>query len=99
MTFEEAVQNVMCGKCIPYRKETKGKLNEILQENAELKRLLKLAVEDFEIIANEIRCYNCDFNFMCCYCPLNTDNGNFSSKGWKHADEAMTLIGGNEEEN
>lgn len=70
MTIEEAVRNAMCGKCIPYRKETKGKLNEILQENAELKRLLKLAVEDIA--------YFCE---------------------WEHKDEAMKLIGGNEEEN
>lgn len=70
------------------------KILKLEEENKELKRLLKLAIEDFEMIANEIFChYNCCFNFNCCYCPLNTDNGKFSSKGWKRADEAMKLIG------
>ena len=97
MTIEEAIGNVMCGKCIPHKKETKNKINEILQENAELKRLLKLAVEDLEHIEKNIGPTLCDGNGCtdCPYCEVY-DNESFIYCKWKHADEAMKLIGGNE---
>lgn len=88
--------NPTCRDFIP--KDIVSENKNLKEENAKLKRLLKQAVEDFEIIKNEMNCSNCDSDFDCCYCPLNTDNGNFSSKGWKHADEAMKLIGGDENE-
>ena len=92
MTIEEAVQNVMCGKCIPYKKETKDKINNILQENEQLKALLKLAVEDIYEIC-DVPCQN----FECCdYCTRDGDNDCYHCFNWKHANEAMKLIGGNE---
>lgn len=98
MTIEEAVRNAMCGKCIPYRKETKGKLNEILQENAELKRLLKLAVDAIEKISEKsngicLRSYYCEIK----ECDFDYDKIADVCK-WKHKDEAMRLIGGDKNE-
>lgn len=69
---------------------------EYEKEISELKRLLKLAVEDIRrllvcscvsTICSEKAC-NCSTVAQCkCIC------------NWKHANEAMKLIGGNEEEN
>lgn len=58
---------------------------EVLAENAELKRLLRLAIEDLE---------RCDWCSLCKYydndvaCVSAVDNCFI----WKHADEAMKLI-------
>ena len=92
MTIEEAIGNVMCGKCIPYKKETKNKINEILQENAELKRLLKLAVEAIEKISEKnngicLRSYYCEIN----ECDFDYDKIADVCK-WKHKDEAIELL-------
>lgn len=90
MTIEEAVQNVMCGKCIPHKKETKDKINNILQENEQLKALLKLAVD----VINDIECQSCNY---CSDCVGSPDScSDMEGFVWKHADEAMKLIGGNE---
>ena len=101
MTIEEAIRHLKdLSKCESYLWLSDIQAINIavkaLEENAELKRLLKLAVEDFEILGNEIYCSDCDFNFMCRSCPLRSNNGN-CSKGWKHTDEAMKLIGGDNE--
>lgn len=55
-----------------------------LEENAELKRMLKIAVEDIDTAMNADRCElcgneRCDFTAPCV---------------WRHLDEAMKLIGG-----
>lgn len=59
---------------------------EVLAENAELKRLLKLAIEDLE---------RCDW---CSLCKYNDDVTCVSAVDncfvWKHADEALKLIEG-----
>lgn len=62
-----------------------------LQENKELKRLLKLAVEDFDYIYTEHSCIGMgECRIDCPYCDGAAD----CCKGeWKHADEAMKLIG------
>lgn len=54
-----------------------------LEENAELKRMLKLAVEDIDLAMNGDMCElcgdeHCDFTTPCV---------------WRHLDEAMKLIG------
>lgn len=95
MTIEEAFFILKHGSAEGLHKYLEAILI-VEKENKELKRLLKLAVEDFEILGNEIYCSDCDFNFMCRSCPLRSDNGN-CSKGWKHTDEAMKLIGGDKE--
>ena len=76
--------------------------NEVLkEENKELKRLLKLAVEDFERFrclmsstVNKDFCetaleYHCNPYDLCNSCPLS---GSAKCK-WRYADEAMKLIG------
>lgn len=72
-----------------------------LEENKELKRLLKLAVEDFEkfrcLMSSKVNKDFCEtaleYHFnpydLCNSCPLS---GSAKCK-WKHADEAMKLIG------
>lgn len=66
--------------------------NENLKnENTELKRLLKLAVEDIEKMSN----YLCDNCYDDGWCPCASDDGDCK---WKHADEVMKIIGGNENE-
>lgn len=55
-------------------------------ENDELKRMLRLAVEDFETAMLEEKCKvcaleHCDYDEIC---------------KWKHHDEAMELLGGTE---
>ncbi|MGN0630958.1 MAG: hypothetical protein ACI4JN_06480 [Ruminococcus sp.] len=90
-----------------YREVYDVKLSEISlceREIQELKRLLKLAVEDFERFrclmsskVNEDFCetaleYHCNPYDLCNSCPLS---GSAKCK-WKHADEAMKLIGGEE---
>lgn len=54
------------------------------EENAELKRLLKLAVEDFCKVRNV-----CDKGSDCRECPCDLD----VVCKWKHAEEALKLIG------
>lgn len=56
-----------------------------LEENAELKRLLKLAVEDIDAAMNETGCDICKFTR--CVCDSSTPCV------WRHLDEAMKLIG------
>lgn len=60
-----------------------------LQENKEQKRLLKLAVEDIGKHSFCSMCENLNDNSKCRKCKAITLN-NFK---WKHADEAMKLIG------
>ena len=75
------------------------RLNEVIKrfddENKELKRLLKLAVEDF----------NCDIDSICAICKHNdlVDGCPYIEKyseceyKWRYTDEALKLIGGDTE--
>lgn len=60
-------------------------VEKLEEENAELKRLLKLAVEDIDAAMNETGCDIC--KFMRCRCDSSTPCT------WRHQDEAMKLIG------
>lgn len=63
---------------------------ELVNENKELKRLLRLALNDFEFIYDEHSCtdvYECDT-----FCPYNREKNRCWGK-WKHAEEAMKLLG------
>lgn len=76
MTAEQALWNILQGKCIPYKKESKGVLANVVKENAELKRLLKFAIEDMNILweaGKDEGCLGIEFK-------------------WRYADEAMKLI-------
>ena len=67
-------------------------LAEWLTELKEAKRLLKLAVEDFSNIDYHI--YECDMD--CDSCPIHGERD--TCVEWVHADEALKLIGGSENE-
>lgn len=66
------------------------KLRTANTENDELKRLLKLAVDDFDKLANVESCY---YPFCGESCPLDCIGG-CEEREWKHRDEAMKLLGG-----
>lgn len=68
---------------------------ELVHENKELKRLLRLAVEDFEFIYDEHSCAGeceCDT-----FCPYNMEKNRCLGE-WKHAEEAMKLLGDEDNE-
>lgn len=58
-------------------------------ENDELKRMLRLAVDDIEKLKN------CEKYPFCGGCPKESE----PLCKWKHHDEAMYLLGGNENDN
>lgn len=63
---------------------------EFVNENKELKRLLRLAVEDFEFIFDEHSCTSarkCDT-----FCPYNGGEEDCCKGKWQHAEEAMKIL-------
>lgn len=67
-------------RAVEYARKSVDKLEE---ENAELKRMLKIAVEDIDTVMNADRCELCG-NERCDKSTPCT---------WRHLDEAMKLIG------
>lgn len=65
-------------------------INRLQSENDELKRLLRLAVDDFDKLANVESCY---YPFCGEKCPFDCTGG-CEEREWKHRDEAMKLLGG-----
>ena len=68
---------------------------EFVNENKELKRLLRLALNDFEFIYDEHSCTGeceCDT-----FCPYNMEKNRCLGK-WKHAEEASELLGDDDNE-
>lgn len=61
-------------------------------ENDELKRMLRLAVDDFDKLANVESCY---YPFCGEKCPFDCTGG-CEEREWKHNDEALKLLGGAE---
>ena len=67
---------------------------QALKKNEELKRLLKLAIEDFDTLFEETP--ECSFNFDCKYCPfgeIDTD-GIPNCNEWRYKEEAEKLLEG-----
>lgn len=65
--------------------------SKLEEENKELKRLLRLALNDFEFIYDEHSCTGarkCDT-----FCPYNGGEEDCCKGKWKHAEEALKLIG------
>ena len=63
-------------------------------KNRELKRLLKLAIEDFDTLFEETP--ECSFNLDCKYCPfgeIDTD-GIPNCNEWRYKEEAEKLLEG-----
>ena len=64
--------------------------SKLEEENKELKRLLRLAVEDFDFIYREHSCVaiGCSTD-----CPYSDDETYYCKGEWKHAEEASELLG------
>ena len=63
-------------------------------KNREFKRLLKLAIEDFDTLFEETN--ECSFNLGCKYCPfgeIDTD-GMPNCNEWRYKEEAEKLLEG-----
>ena len=76
------------------------KLNEIKKglqkENRELKRLLKLAIEDFDTLY-DYELVKCSSDFECKYCPFCTrdiNSGLYCCNEWRYKEEAEKLLEG-----
>lgn len=67
---------------------------EHVNENKELKRLLRLAVEDFEFIYQEHSCTGMECT-VCCPYSMGT---NRCIGKWKHTEEALKLLGDEDNE-
>lgn len=65
------------------------------EENKELKRLLRLAVEDMKKVSDDNCCYHCIYgNPITRHCEEY--KGNENCYKWQHAEEALKLIGDDE---
>lgn len=67
---------------------------ELASENRELKRLLKLAIEDFDTLYN-YELVKCSSDFECKYCPFCTrdiNSGLYCCNGWRYKEEAENLL-------
>ena len=63
-----------------------------LEENSKLKRLLRLAVEDIKKVSDDNCCYHCIYgNPITRRCEEY--KGNENCYKWQHAEEAMKLLG------
>lgn len=78
-------------------KELKTDYIELNTENNELKRLLKLAVDDLDnaikSCEQDMLCQICSYHEKCDY--INYCGGEYD-RTWKNRDEAMELLGGTE---
>lgn len=61
---------------------------ELVNENKELKKLLKLAIDDFEFIFQEHSCTG----MACTVCCPYSGTTNYCKGKWKHAEEALEMI-------
>ena len=69
---------------------------ELAGENRELKRLLKLAIEDFDTLY-DYELVKCSSDFECKYCPFCTrdiNSGLYCCNEWRYKEEAEKLLEG-----
>ena len=73
-------------------------IDELMSELEEAKGLLKLALNDFETIESNLEydehCVIKTHSIRCDECPLSAET--IYRCKWRHADEALKLIGGSE---
>lgn len=95
MTIEESYTSTADLGSVEIPPELQPYMTKLLilqKENTELKRLLRLAVEDFDYIYQE---HSCTTMKLCSTdCPYSGES--YCKGNWKHADEAEKLIGGEE---
>ena len=104
MTIEEAIAHAqktadtrtdLCDECREEHRQLAdwlAELKQLREETSKLKRLLKLAVNDFEVMGNEVYYKGCDFDFRCKLCPFHCYSGGCSTK-WRYTNEVLNLIG------
>lgn len=69
---------------------------ELAGENRELKKLLKLAIEDFDTLY-DYELVKCSSDFECKYCPFCTrdiNSGLYCCNEWRYKEEAEKLLEG-----
>lgn len=91
ITFDDLPTHINCVVIEAMCLYLSGALDK-LEENSELKRLLRVAVDDFDKLANVESCY---YPFCGERCPFDCTGG-CEEREWKHRDEAMKLLGGTE---
>lgn len=82
-----------------YMSSQAKRITDLENENRELKRVLKMAVEDFRVLIEGTD--TCEY---CKWFDTETTECNFPDKdtsckdivGWKHEGESLKLIGGND---
>ena len=88
---DSELQDNACRECAADHRQ----LAEWLTELKEAKRLLKLAVEDFETIESNLEydehCVIKTHSIRCDECPLSAET--IYRCKWRYADEALKLIG------
>lgn len=92
---------LMCSKkCNEYLESGvdlyKHKVRILRDENRELKKLLKLAIEDFDTLY-DYELVKCSSDFECKYCPFCTrdiNSGLYCCNEWKYKEEAEKLLEG-----
>ena len=89
---ESCKSNTALLKCVyglnEYCTEKAWEIDALREENKELKRMLKMAVEDFSRIDGVCGDY---YDNVCDECPCKVNI--LGSCKWKHAEEALKLIG------
>lgn len=73
-----------------------GDYQGLADENRELKRLLKLAIEDFDTLY-DYELVKCSSDFECKYCPFCTraiNDGLYYCNEWRYKEEAEKLLEG-----
>ena len=92
---ESCKSNTALLKCVyglnEYCTEKAWEIDALREENKELKRLLKMAIESFDYIDKEFGCAGCHKGWK--KCPYNTGEKDCCTEKWKYYDEAMKLIG------
>ena len=68
-------------------------IDRIKAENEELKKMLKLAVEDLDFIGEYFGCAGCSAAKSWCKCPFNDGKKDCCTDKWRYADKALKLIG------
>lgn len=69
---------------------------ELEEENEELKKMLKQAVEDLDFIGEYFGCAGCSAAKSWRKCPFNDGKKDCCTDKWRYADKALKLIGDDE---
>lgn len=77
-----------------FNERNKSIVKKLKNKNSELKRLLRLAIDDLNIVKTHLSDYHCELT-DCDACPYTPT---LLGCKWKHYSDAMKLIGGDKNE-